>query len=301
MKQLRLLTCGSLFLAGCAAYLYASRIEVKRYRLEHVRVTTLNGTVPQNVFGQVQDRTLKILHLSDTHLYHPEKEKLDFLRSVTNDDYDIVILTGDIFEDLSGLPYVSSLLSRKPRLGAYAVLGNHDYYDYTLLNKTIGLVMRKYRQPSQKRDVRPIVEALEAVGFTVMRNQAHTLKEEKLHIIGIDYPGIDDSALMELLSDVPTDYLTLALMHVPKLESMGRVGMNLVFAGHTHGGQVRLPIIGALTSNSELPPKEASGLLWRGRTACHVSRGIGADPRVNLRLLCPPAATVLEVTHNFKI
>jgi predicted MPP superfamily phosphohydrolase len=92
--------------------------------------------------------------------------------------------------------------------------------------------------------------------------------------------------------------LLLALFHVPKkLNDMAAAGIHLAFGGHTHGGQIRIPGIGALITDSELKRNEASGLIRRGRTLFHVSRGLGADPRSNFRLFCPPAATILEVIY----
>src|SRR5581483_11333134 len=100
---------------------------------------------------------LKILHISDLHLCYPESKKIDFLQRVTDEPYDLVFLTGDVFENFSGLAYANAILSRPPRLGAYAVLGNHDYYNYTMLNKTAGRIWRKYRQPRSRRDVTPMI------------------------------------------------------------------------------------------------------------------------------------------------
>lgn len=286
-------------LAGCAigvgigTYLYASRVEARRYQLEKLRVTINGGA--QRRFS----RPLKILHISDLHLSHPESHKIEFLQRVTDDDYDLVILTGDIFENESGVPYAGQLLSRAPRLGAYAVLGNHDYYDYNMWHKTFGRIVRKFRHPAQKRDVTPMVEALESGGFKVLRNNSITFPEEGLHVIGVDYPGVSQQHLLDMSDKCHPEHLLLALFHVPQnLESYVKAGVHLAFGGHTHGGQIRIPGYGAIITDSELPGREASGLFHRGDTAFHISRGVGADPRTNFRLFCPPHATVLEVACN---
>ena len=114
-----------------------------------------------------------------------------FLRSLYEQDYDLVVLTGDIFEDYSGLGYASSLLVKQPRLGAYAVFGNHDYYEYNMFAKTLGRVHPRFH-PRRKRNVKPMVDALKHAGFTVLRNECHTLYDHGIHVVGIDYPGINE-------------------------------------------------------------------------------------------------------------
>lgn len=291
-------TFGALGLFGLLVYLYASRVAARSFRLERERVwlNTKNVTGIKASQSGHSARRLSILHLSDLHLSKGNDEMADFIRAITNDDYDMVVITGDIFEDEGGLAHAPSLLSKMPRLGAYAVLGNHDYYAYTLFNKTVGEIFRRYRTPSERRNIGPFVQALETQGYRVLRNEIVDLPEEKLSIVGIDYPTISRGKLDRLLAKVDREGLLIALAHVPKnLELLRQSGINLALAGHTHGGQVRLPGVGALVTRSELPRQEASGLIWRGETAVHVSRGLGADPRTNFRLFCPPAATVLEV------
>jgi len=187
------------------------------------------------------------------------------------------------------------MLSRAPRLGAYAVLGNHEYYAYSMFNKIFGRIVRRFRHPAQKRDVTPFVNALESGGFKVLRNNTVVFPDEGLHIVGVDYPGVSQQHLNDLSKAHP-EHLVVALFHMPKhLESFDKAGVHLAFGGHTHGGQVCLPGYGAIITDSELPRHEASGLFYRGNTAIHISRGVGADPRSNIRLFCPPHATVLEV------
>lgn len=286
---------GGLFLGAAAGVIYyATKVSTKSYRLERLGISLSPDQAGKNSAGE-----LRILHLSDLHLCEPESHKLDFLAGLDLASFDLVVLTGDIFENYSGLKYADKILSARPRLGAYAVLGNHDCYDYNMLHKTFGRIWRRHRHPKQFRDTRPIVDALESCGFVVLRNTAVNIPEEGLHIVGIDYPTMEDGALEELLRQAPNTHLKIVLQHVPfRLKRLERLGVDLALAGHTHGGQVRVPGIGALITDSELPRHEASGIVWRGKTAIHVSRGLGADPRSNIRLFCPPAATALIVRSS---
>jgi predicted MPP superfamily phosphohydrolase len=302
---------GGAVLACAAAYFYGNRIESKRYRLEHLRVSLGDGLeLPNNrklqtegtkPVGNESLKKLTILHLSDLHLHGPDKGKAEFLKYITSLDYDLVVLTGDIFEGESGVKYAPALLSKRPRLGAYAILGNHDYYKYTIFNRVIGRMIKRFRNPSKRRDVSSFIAALEENGYKVLRNEFVRLAEEKISLIGVDYPGIDEVALQELAGKAQEEDLLIALFHLPKnLEYFVRANVKLVFGGHTHGGQVRIPGVGALVTDSEMARHEASGLTRRGNTLFHISRGLGQDPFpvTNFRLFCPPAATVLEITYQ---
>lgn len=291
-KKLMLVAAGSLAAAGVGAWLYASRYEIRNYKLDSLDIDTADG-------GVANASSLRILHISDLHLAKPESHKIDFLRRITDQDFDMIVLTGDVFEDHSGLEYISRILSRKPRLGAYAVLGNHDHYDYKMLHKILGRLYRPLRHPSVRRDPKPFVDALDAAGFTVLSNTAVTHPNEKVFVAGLDYFGISDEKLKELIETAPNDHTVIALQHVPHhLNRFPEVGIDVAFCGHTHGGQVRIPGFGAIITDSELARSEASGLLRRGKTAIYVSRGLGADPRSNFRFFCPPHATILNVHRN---
>ncbi len=279
---------------GLGLFYYGTRVETKRFRLEQLRVRT--GTVGGAASGK---QNLKILHISDLHLSGNDEEKVQFIRKITDEDYDLIVLTGDVFEFLDGLKFGPSLLSRKPRLGAYAVFGNHDYYDYSIFNKTFGRLNRKYRHPVHRNNVEPHRISLEAGGFKVLINESVLIAEENLFIVGIDYFGMKENELQQMMDKAPADALKLALFHVPKyLDSFSKAGFHAAFGGHTHGGQIRVPGLGALITDSDLSRKNASGMVDVGGTKIHVSRGLGADPRSNIRLFCPPAATVIELIHG---
>ena len=297
LPSMRILTGSALF-AGLGTYLYGTRVESRRFQLDVVRLTIGQGQSSLKTETKKSESQLRILHLSDLHLCYPESHKVEFIKRVTDDDYDLVVLTGDVFEDYSGLVYASSLLSRRPSLGAYAVLGNHDYYNYQYYHKLLGRIIKRLRHPAATRDVRPMIEALEGSGITVLRNQATNHPERKVHIVGIDYPTIHREHLAQLTAHALPEDIVLVLFHLPiNLDNISKSGAHLALGGHTHGGQICIPGLGAIITDSELPRSEASGLFCRGATTFHISRGLGADPRTNFRFFCPPAATVLEVTY----
>jgi predicted MPP superfamily phosphohydrolase len=263
---------GAACLFGFATYLYA-RSESRRYRLERLQIRLRKNGHPKRLQNGHSER-FTILHLSDLHLVYPDEEKASFLASVTAGDYDMIVITGDIFETFDSLAYVPKLFSKRPRLGAYAVLGNHDYYAYSWFNKTVGAVWRRFKRPATRRDVTPIIDALHAQGIRVLQNDLIEVPEENLSIIGIDYPGISQEKLNELVERVDAERTLMALFHLPlNLQMICATPISFVLGGHTHGGQVRIPGIGAVVTDSEMPRHEAAGLIWRQDTAFHISRG----------------------------
>ena len=96
----------------------------------------------------------------------------------------------------------------------------------------------------------------------------------------------------------PDADLRLGVAHAPYrrvLDAMAADGADLILAGHTHGGQVCLPWVGALVTNCDLPRSQAKGLSGWRESALHVSAGLGTSPYTPIRLACRPEATVLTV------
>jgi len=92
------------------------------------------------------------------------------------------------------------------------------------------------------------------------------------------------------------DRFGIALTHSPDAApELAALGWDLIVAGHTHGGQVRLPLVGALVTNSHLPRRLASGLFRLGPAVVHVSPGLGTSRYAPFRFLCRPEATLLEL------
>jgi predicted MPP superfamily phosphohydrolase len=115
--------------------------------------------------------------------------------------------------------------------------------------------------------------------------------------------GLDDYGLVAGPPSLGVD-VTIGVTHAPYsrvLDAMTADGVQLILAGHTHGGQVCVPGWGALTTNCDLPPAQAKGLSVLhgpdGRTAhLHVSAGVGSSPYAPYRFACPPEVTVLTLT-----
>jgi predicted MPP superfamily phosphohydrolase len=238
---------------------------------------------------------LRILHLSDAHLLVKDKAKQRFIQRVTDDDYDFVFFTGDICEEPEAEPLVPGLLSRQPRYGAYAVLGNHDHLR---LRRREGLIEAITQRPldltGRYSDAGAIKARLEAGDkWKLLINEAvtHEIDDQRVVIAGVDDPFTGHGDMQRTMRHVKQADVLIGLVHVPTdLASFSQRGFDLVLSGHTHGGQWRLPFFGAFFTQCDLPRQHARGVHHVERTAVHVSQGLGAGKLIRMRINCPPMA-----------
>jgi predicted MPP superfamily phosphohydrolase len=144
-------------------------------------------------------------------------------------------------------------------------------------------------------------EVLVAGGWADMNNARAILKAggRSIEVVGVDDPhiGRDEYAAGQASGSVD---LRLGLTHTPEpavLDAMARDGFDLLLAGHTHGGQVRVPGVGALVTNCGLDRRMARGLhRWPQSPAwLHVSAGLGTHPTAPIRFACRPEASLLTL------
>ena len=239
-------------------------------------------------------RPLRLLHLSDMHLLVRDRAKQRFIRRITDDDYDLVFLTGDIAEEPEAEPLVPGLLSRIPKYGAFAVLGNHDHHRLTARQGWTEFFTGRSVPDAPDSDgtlTKSRVE--EGDRWRVLMNEAVAIDVggQRVVVAGVDDPYTGHGDLQATMRDVKKADVLLGLVHVPTdMASFAQRGFHAIFCGHTHGGQWRLPFIGAVMTQCDLPAKYARGLHHVERTAVHVSQGLGAGRVVRMRFNCPPAA-----------
>ena len=111
-------------------------------------------------------------------------------------------------------------------------------------------------------------------------------------------PHVDGPKLLSLLGNIPPERFTILLYHTPDLApEASAAGADLMLSGHTHGGQVRVPGLGAVYASSLYGKRFEAGRYLLDRMILYVSRGIGMEglsaPRV--RFLCPPEITLWEI------
>ena len=244
-------------------------------------------------------RPLRLLHLSDAHLMPGDRAKQAFIQRMTDDDFDFVFFTGDVTEVPEAEALVPSLLTRAPRLGAYVVFGNHDHLRMGYGPMIKEFLTQRFKGQGEWSDPAAMRANFEAGGrWQVLINEArtHDVDERRVVVVGVDDPFTGVGDLQAAMHEVKRADVLIGLVHVPTdLASFSQRGFHLVLAGHTHGGQGRLPGVGALLTQCDLPRQHASGLHWVERTAVHVSQGLGAGKLVRLRLNCPPTAYTITL------
>jgi uncharacterized protein len=240
-----------------------------------------------------------VLHLSDLHLTAADRRRMAFLERLAGEPVDLVVLTGDMLGEPDALGPVLDVLGRfRPRVGAVAVLGSNDYWAPRFRNPLsyfLGPSSRR-RRSSGRNPWRELIEGLRARGWTVLSNDRGRLGD--IELAGMDDPHIrrDDPTVA-----VPPNgqvRLRLGVVHSPyrrALDAFAGNGYDLVLAGHTHGGQVRLPGVGALVTNCDLPREQVRGLSRWGSSWLHVSAGLGTSKYAPFRFACRPEASLLDV------
>jgi len=229
---------------------------------------------------------LTVLHVTDLHLtggVHPADEIAPLLADT---GYDIVAYTGDLADDELGRIALTRLLKEiRPREAAFAVLGNHDHYHY----------QHETGEAPRQNNLRPLLQTLESGGVRTLINESASLFDGALRVVGVDDPALGLDDIGPAFAGVTRDMATLLLAHSPDiLLRLGRNCPGLILAGHTHGGQMRLPGLGPIGSVSVLPRRYSMGAYVYDGVQTYVSRGVGTSG-APARFYCPPEVTLITL------
>ncbi|MBN1171617.1 MAG: metallophosphoesterase [Micromonosporaceae bacterium] len=286
-------------IAGTATLAYASLIERHLFTLRRFDVRLLRPVSSLRHPAQ----PLRILHLSDLHLTPNQRRKIRWVQRLADLDPDLVIVTGDNLATVDSVPAV--LEAFQPLLGRPGafVFGSNDYRGPVLKNP---LDYFRHDRPYVQGVALPAAElrdALAGAGWIDCNNTRGTIKVAgcAIDLVGVDDPHVERDVYPDPNPVDTNADLRIGLLHTPEprvLDTMAADGCLLVLAGHTHGGQVRVPLYGALISNCDLHPSLARGLhRWRGSDAyLHVSAGLGTHPTAPIRFACLPEASLLTVS-----
>lgn len=225
---------------------------------------------------------LTVVHISDLHYgfgqFRSEDSLAQITRLISSLDPDLIVFTGDLL-DRSADPAITDTLpleGLKAPLGVYAVLGNHDHY------------FGKEK----------IVCFLADSGVEVLVNRSVRVEKGGRHfwLIGLDDPLTGDPNLARAMAPIPPGDCKILLVHAPDFAPRAaRGGIQLQLSGHSHGGQIRLPGVGALYC-PPLGREYPLGLhqVPGSRTLVYTNRGLGTTV-LPLRLFCPPEVTLLTL------
>ncbi|MBI3968153.1 MAG: metallophosphoesterase [Chloroflexi bacterium] len=275
----------SALLAAYAVYVEPYRLVRRRRRLEVVGL-------PPALTG------LTILHVSDFHLSHRDSRRISQIERALATEADLVALTGDFIANDDAIPVLIDLFRRvRSRYGAFGVLGNHDHRSIPFsLGLAKELLIRSGVPLARPNDVAHLMEAAAAVGITVLNNdhRSVTIRGESIYVLGVDDPYRHRPDLERARRGVPAGAFELLLAHSPDIwPEACAAGIPLTLAGHTHGGQIRVPFYGPLTTRTRATLAQPAGLMRSGDCLLHVSTGLGAS--FPARFAVPPESTLLEL------
>ncbi len=332
---------GAVFAGGITALgllAYALLVEPLSIQMERLMIRLPRAA------GRLPAQGLRILHLSDSHFQgggrsRLELAKIERVRRLTAGlEYDLLVHTGDFIHYDSGLENVLRLLDAvpPPRLGAFGVLGNHDYTHYAMqealprmwrtfradervadqrrngLERALAAVTRWARyiryvrntpldgRRTGSNDANRLTEALERWGMTLLHNRTVHLRRPE---IGLDVylAGVDDVVegrphLGNSLRTVPEGAPVILLSHNPDIIVSPQLPkVDLVLSGHTHGGQIKLPLWGPAHTQSEyISRRHVAGYFQVGATQVYITRGLGEG--IPLRFRAGPQIARIEVT-----
>jgi predicted MPP superfamily phosphohydrolase len=276
-------------IVGALCIAYGVAIEQRWYRLRTYDLAILPPGGPD---------TLDILHLSDLHFVRDDRKKARFLAGLPSAD--VTVITGDFLAEPEAVEaVVEAVRPTRGRGASLFVLGSNDYFVPQPRNYfSYFRGARRHRRARRGRSA-DLISQLRRDGWTDMTNTRTAIEVAGLPI---ELLGLDDAHIRwHDLRDAPrqTQRFGVAVMHSPDAApETAALGYDLLIAGHTHGGQVRLPFVGALVTNCSMPRRLASGLHRIGGAIVHTSPGLGTSKYAPFRFLCRPESTLLRLRRR---
>jgi predicted MPP superfamily phosphohydrolase len=255
---------------------------------------------------------IRVLHISDAHMAPWQRRKQRWMAALASLEPDLIVNTGDNMGHSEGLRGLRTAFAPLRGIPGVFVHGSNDHaapsprnpFKYFTAPSTV-------KSAAEPLDTQALDDYLtDELGWLDLNNKVGTLDVGGARV---DVFGVSDAhrhwdrldALADPLADLQEDdepVVTLGVTHAPYrrvLDTFTDLGADMVFGGHTHGGQVRIPGFGALVANCDIPLKQARGLSeWthRGRTVpLNVSAGLGHSIYAPVRFACRPEASLITL------
>jgi uncharacterized protein len=255
---------------------------------------------------------LSIIHISDLHVRSGDQRLFRAQRAaLAGLEPDLLCVTGDMCEKVADIHMLVDVLRAvKPRLGTFVVLGNHEHNAPLPLHlrdlhrsgwrHALGTFLHAFAprlRSDGEHEGHAMVDALREAGITVLHNEGQRVfaaEGQSLWIAGCDSAWAGHADMQAAMNGKRPDEACLALIHEPDLAfEAGELGGDLILAGHTHGGQVRFPLVGALyTLRMDPRIAIAAGFQRIEEALLHITTGLGHT--IPLRFRCPPEVVWLE-------
>lgn len=275
---------------GALCVAYGALVERRWYRLVRYRVPILPTGGPEE---------LTVLHLSDLHVTRRSGGLRRFLEGLPGAD--MTVVTGDIVGEPEAVEAAArALRAVRGRVASYFVLGSNDYFVPRPLNYFRYFRKGRTRRRGRRGRAPELIALLATDGWIHLRNVRTVAAMDGLgvEVLGLDDPHIGRQDLRVAPRRHPERF-GFAVSHSPDpAPELAALGYDLMVFGHTHGGQVRMPFVGALVTNSHVPRRMASGLVRLGDAYAHISPGLGTSKYAPFRFLCRPEATLLELRRR---
>jgi len=252
-------------------------------------------------------RDIKVLHFSDLHLTPNKKREIADIKSFADLKPDLVISTGDFLAHKDAVKVALNALDQLLDLPGLFVFGSNDYYAPQFKNPFSYLRNDKgERKLGNKLPWQSLQKQLVKRGWQDLN---HNKVKLKVNGVVIEARGTDDAHLelddyrkVEGKVSKSAD-LAIGVTHAPYervLAAMAQDKLDLIFAGHTHGGQIRLPWFGgskSLTTNCDLENWRSRGVTKvNNEPWLNVSAGMGMSPFAPIRFACPPEVSLITLT-----
>ncbi len=288
---------GGLVALGAGTFAYASLVERNMFTLRRYDVPVLDSDA----------EPFRILHLSDLHMMPGQRRKQQWVAELAGLDPDLVVVTGDNLAHPEAVPAVAQAFGPLFDYPGVFVFGSNDYSGPVWHNPLRYFNRdREYvhGEPLPTEDLR---ELLTEAGWHDLNNARTTFQAggRTVEAVGVDDPHLERDDYSAVAGPVSAEAAVhLGVTHTPEpavLDAMAADGFTLLLAGHTHGGQVRVPGVGALVTNCGLDRRLARGLHpWppeadQTTTWLHVSAGVGTHPTAPIRFACRPEASILTL------
>lgn len=229
-------------------------------------IEVTHSTVPGNVAAP-----LKIAHLTDLHTSHAGFREKRLLELLDREAPDVIVITGDTISGWGTYGGESELLRRlHAPLGVWLIRGN-------------------WEDDRPRKDEGRFYGSL---GVHFLFNQSAKIRED-IWLIGLDDPTFGRPDLAGALSKVPPGVYGIALFHSPRFFSASAGRYNLALAGHSHGGQVRIPFAKPLWLPAGVGPY-VEGWFAQNGSRMYVSRGVGMT-FLPIRFLCRPELAIITI------
>lgn len=290
---------------GAASVAYGSLIERNAFTLRRFDVPVLEpGAAP-----------LRVLHVSDLHITSAQHAKHEWIRNLATLKPDLVVNTGDTLSSADAIPAVMRALEPLFEFPGVFVPGNNDYFAPTPKNPLHYLQSGQVPQPKGEALPWPhLAAAMARAGWTDLTHVRTTLSlptpgpstpthlpaPRRVALAGTDDPHLRKDRYDLIAGAADTDAIVrIGVTHSPEprvLSAFAGDRYDLVLAGHTHGGQVRIPFFGPLVTNCGIDRSRARWLhAWDEHMYFHVCAGLGTNPFAPIRFCCRPEASLLTL------